>query len=127
VLGKIHDIQLLVYYILFLEGDWLSTEDYDYVIHPWDTNLLLNRIEDFVLKNSQGVVLLHGLEYLSTYNNIHILFGLISRINKIVAQTEAKFFITTDPIAIGNQFLTIIKNNSEIMLLPSNPFKEELV
>jgi len=106
---------------------WLSTEDFDYVIHPWDINLLLNRIENFVLENSQGIVLLQGLEYLSTYNNIHILFGLIFRINKIVANTDAKFFITIDPIAIGNQFLNIIKNNSEIMLLPSNPFKEELV
>ena len=67
-----------------------------------------------------------NLEYLSTYNESHVILNTIFRMVKLIANTEAKFLITIDPIALGNQFITTIKNKSEIVLLPSNPIKEVL-
>ncbi len=110
-----------------IEMYWLSTEDIDYVIHPWDTTHLFNIVKEFINKNNQGLILLNGLEYLSTYNNNSILFNLISSLGSLVANSKAKFFISIDPIAIGNQFLVTIQNNSEIIPIPSNPIKEVLV
>ena len=46
--------------------------------------------------------------------------------NKIISDTNGKFLVSIDPIAIGNQFLNTIQNNSEIVILPSNPFREVL-
>jgi hypothetical protein len=106
---------------------WLSAEDFDYVIHPWDMNLLMTTLCGFIKKNNQGVILLNGLEYLSTYNDINSLFNVICRMNSLVTNSNAKFFITIDPIALGNRFLSTITNNSEIITMPSNPFKEVLV
>jgi two-component system cell cycle response regulator len=105
---------------------WLSAEDFDYVIHPWDINLLNSTLRCFIEKHNQGVILLNGLEYLSTYNEINILFNFLSSINHKIVTTNCKFFVTIDPIAIGSQFLSTIKNNSEIITIPSNPFKEVL-
>ncbi len=105
---------------------WLSTEDFDYVIHPWDTNSFIRIVNDFIKKHNHGLILLNGIEYLSTYNDTGIIFNLISNMNRIVSRSKAKFFITIDPIAIGNQFLATMENNSEIVILPSNPFKEVL-
>ena len=105
---------------------WLSTENFDYVIHPWDIKSIVHILNDFIKKNNQGVILLNGLEYLSTYNDINIIFNLISDMSDIVANTKARFFITIDPIAIGNQFLVTIENNSEIVPLPNIPIKEVL-
>jgi hypothetical protein len=105
---------------------WLSAEDFDYVIHPWETNLLVRTVSKFIAHDNKGVVLLNGLEYLSTYNESHVILNTIFRMVKLIANTEAKFLITIDPIALGNQFITTIKNKSEIVLLPSNPIKEVL-
>jgi hypothetical protein len=106
---------------------WLSAEDFDYVIHPWDITLLINIMEDFIKRNNQGIILLNGIEYLSTYNHVNVIFNLITRLSKVVSSTDAKFLVTIDPIAIGNKFLGIIKNRTEIVPINSNPFKEALV
>jgi hypothetical protein len=105
---------------------WLSTEDFDYVIHPWDTRLLIDTVENFVDQDNQGVILLNGLEYLSTYNESNILLDIINYMGDLVTNTDAKFLITLDPIALGNQFISYIEKNSELIILPSNPFKEVL-
>lgn len=105
---------------------WLSAEDFDYVIHPWETNLIIRTVGKFIAHDNKGIVLLNGLEYLSTYNESHVILNTIFRMVKLIANTEAKFLITIDPIALGNQFITTIKNKSEIVLLPSNPIKEVL-
>ena len=106
---------------------WLSTEDIDYVIHPWDINSLFKVVKNFIAKNDQGIILLNGLEYLSTYNTDTTLFNLISSMSRLVSNSKAKFFISIDPIAIGNHFLVTIQNNSEIIAISSNPLMEELM
>jgi hypothetical protein len=105
---------------------WLSTEDFEYVIQPWNINLLTHTIRDFIKKNNHGVILLNGLEYLSSYNSIDIICNLILDISKIVVNSCAKFFITIDPIAIGNQFLVTIEKNSELINVPNNSIKKVL-
>lgn len=105
---------------------WLSSEDFDYVIHPWETTQLFRKVEKFINRNNQGIILINGIEYLSTYNDPNIILNLIFRMNKLVTETEAKFLLTIDPIAVGKQFLNNIENHSEISILPSNPIKEVL-
>ena len=105
---------------------WLSTEDYDYCINPWDINLMIDTIKNFIDQDNHGIILLNGLEYLSTYNDSNIILNVIFRIAGIVANTNAKFLITIDPIAIGNQFLTKIEKESELLIIPSSPIKEVL-
>ncbi len=103
---------------------WLSSEDFDYVIRPWEINLLINTVEEFVKQNNRGVILLNGLEYLSTYNNSKVIFNMLLRMNNIVMNTDAMFLITIDPIALGNQFLMNIKSNSEIIKMTPHFIKE---
>jgi hypothetical protein len=110
-----------------LDMYWFSTEDFDYVIHPWDISSLFKIVKSFVNKNNQGIILLNGLEYLSTYNNNNILFNLVSSMSRLVSNSNAKFFLSIDPIAIGNQFLVTIQNRSELIPIPSNSFKEVLM
>ena len=106
---------------------WLSAEDYDYVIHPWDINLLVNTVQDFIKNNDQGIILINGLEYLSTYNDPNIIFNLISSVGETISKTNAKFFVSMDPIAIGNKFLDTIRNKSDIIDISTTPFKEALM
>ena len=105
---------------------WLSAENFDYVIHPWEIDELIRTIEDFVIDNNQGIILLNGLEYLSTYNNYDVITNLLFRMNEIVTNTNAQLLITIDPIALGNQFFSNIRNNSEITEIPSQSFMEAL-
>jgi archaellum biogenesis ATPase FlaH len=106
---------------------WLSAEDYDYVIHPWDVNLLVNTVQNFIKTNDQGIILINGLEYLSTYNDPNIIFNLISNVGETISNTNAKFFVSMDPIAIGNKFLDTIRSKGDIIDISTSPFKEALM
>ena len=105
---------------------WLSTEDFDYVIRPWETRLLINTLQNFIEKERNGVILLNGLEYMSTYNNSNRILNIIFNIIDIVGTTEAKILFTLDPLALDNNFFFNIQNNSEISLIPTYPLKEVL-
>ena len=96
---------------------WLSSEDIDYAIHPWETRLLIETVGDFIDQDNRGVILLNGLEYLSTYNESNIVLDVFYRIVELVARTEGKLLITIDPIALGNKFINNIENNSEIIVI----------
>jgi hypothetical protein len=105
---------------------WLSSEDFNYVIHPWETHLMLNKIKEFLKQNPNGVILFNGLEYLSTYNESNHILNLIFNIIKIVDESKSKFLITMDPLALDNRFLFNIETNSEITYIPSKILKEVL-
>ena len=105
---------------------WLSTENFDYVIHPWEITLLIKTLENFIKEHDNGVILLNGLEYMSTYNESSKMLNIIFNIIDIVRNTNAKILITLDPLALDNQFFFNIKNNSEISIIPSNPLREVL-
>ncbi|MFW9881146.1 MAG: DUF835 domain-containing protein [Candidatus Thorarchaeota archaeon] len=105
---------------------WLSAEDYDYVIHPWDINQLVNTVHNFIKTNNQGIILINGLEYLSTYNDPNIIFNLISSVGETISNTNAKFFVSMDPIAIGNKFLDTIRSKGDLIDISTSTFKEAL-
>lgn len=105
---------------------WLSSEDFDYVIHPWEITLLMNKIENFIHTHERGVILLNGLEYLSTYNDPNKILNLIFHMIEIIGNTDIKFLITIDPLALGNNFLCNIENNSDLCFIPRHTIKEVL-
>ncbi len=105
---------------------WLSSEDFDYVIHPWDITNLIIKIENFLQLNDRGVILLNGLEYLSTYNNPNIVMNLIFKIAEIIGNTDVKLLITMDPLALGYNFIFDIENKSELCFIPNHSIKEVL-
>jgi hypothetical protein len=105
---------------------WLSNENCDYVIHPWEIANLIKTLEKFIRKHNDGIILLNGLEYISTYNDPNKIMNLIFNMIELIGNTKAKILITIDPLALDNKFFFNIQNNSEVSLIPNFPLKEVL-
>ena len=72
-------------------------------------------IEDFIENNSDGVILLDGLTYLTNNNSFDAVLNFIRRIIDVVYETNCIFMVSVTPQTIEEQELKILEREMEVL------------
>jgi archaellum biogenesis ATPase FlaH len=90
----------------------LSDIDTDISLVPTNLQGIYNKIRTFIQENKDCVVLLEGIEFLSTYNNFTSIVKFTQTLNDTVVLNEAILILTINPVAFAPDKFALLKRNT---------------
>mgnify|MGYP005834263699 CR=1 FL=1 len=99
---------------------WLSSQPGADRVEPSALNLLQHNISDFIEKNRGAVVMLEGLEYLISENNVVKVLRTVYIIKDGVTMSGAKLIVSLDPAILGMKDLALVEREFITSDAPGN-------
>ncbi len=110
---RIHPEKLRERYTLgTTEIHWLSDIDTEISIVPTNLQGMYNKIRNFIQENEECIVLLEGIEFLSTYNNFTSIVKFTQTLYDTVVLNNAILIITINPVAFSPEKFALLKRNT---------------
>lgn len=110
---RIHPEKLRKRYTLgATEIHWLSDIDTEISIVPTNLQGMFNKMRNFIQKNEGCIVLLEGIEFLSTYNNFTSIVKFTQTLYDTVVLNNAILIITINPVAFSPEKFALLKRNT---------------
>ncbi|NYT04399.1 MAG: DUF835 domain-containing protein [Candidatus Methanofastidiosa archaeon] len=94
---------------------WLSKIEGPNTISPIYLNSLMNLITDFINKGKDSIVILEGLEYLTSQNNFDIVLKFIQALRDIVLIESSRLVIPLNKSAFNQKEIALIEKELEIL------------
>ena len=94
---------------------WLATRAGQDVISPTNLGILTHTLVQFVEHNTNGIILLDGIEYLVSNNDFNKVLRTIDQVNDHISQSQAIMLIPVDPRAFDQKELALLERNMEKM------------
>jgi hypothetical protein len=88
---------------------WLSGQPGPDRLDPASLSIVQHTIIDFLQKTPQSVILLDGLEYLTTENQVDKVLRLIYSVHDAVVITGSKFIVSVDPQILSPRDLALFE------------------
>jgi hypothetical protein len=99
------------------ESKWLTdiylTEDN--LINPTNVAQINIIVKDFIKHQSQGAILLEGIEYLIYYNGNDSIIKLLFSLNENVMVSESILIVPVDPKSIDHKTLYLLEKDLEVI------------
>jgi hypothetical protein len=76
---------------------------------------LMKHIEEFSMKNERAVLILDGLEYLSTHYEFGTVLRFLHDLKEIIALYNARLIIPIQPKAFGSRELALLERDLEVL------------
>ncbi len=95
---------------------WLSNSEAENAFKPVELGKLLYKIEKFLEKNSNSLILFSGVEYLITQNNYSSVLKLIQLLNEQIAMRNALLIMPVSPSALDKKEFKLIEREVEVLL-----------
>lgn len=92
---------------------WLSNADLEYAVEPVQLGKLYHKIEDFLKKTENGLIILVGIEYLITQNNYSSALKFLQLIKDQVSIYGATLIVPIVPEALAEKDLKLIEREFE--------------
>ncbi|MDW5562535.1 MAG: DUF835 domain-containing protein [Methanomassiliicoccus sp.] len=99
---------------------WLSGQPGQDRLDPAALTIIQHTMVDFLQKGSNSVLLLDGLDYLISENQLDKVLKLIYAVRDAVVVSGSKFIVPIDPLAIDAKDLAFIEREFEVIDEPSN-------
>ena len=94
---------------------WLSEQPGPHNIGPTQTQKVVQRVRDFLIGRKNAVVLLEGIEYLSTYNDPDRILRMFDELYDAVMARGAILIIPLDPQSLDPRLLARLRRYAEIV------------
>jgi len=92
---------------------WLSNADLEYAVEPVQLGKLYHKIEDFLKKTENGLIILVGIEYLITQNNYSSALKFLQLIKDQISIFGATLLVPIVPEALADKDLKLIEREFE--------------
>jgi predicted hydrocarbon binding protein len=92
---------------------WLSNADLEYAVEPVQLGKLYHKIEDFLKKTENGLIILVGIEYLITQNNYSSALKFLQLIKDQISIYGATLLVPIVPEALAEKDLKLIEREFE--------------
>ena len=76
---------------------------------------LFQSISAFLSRQSDGTVVLEGVEYILMYNDMKRVLAMIERINDIVMASQAVLVMPVDPMSLDPRTLAYLRRSAEVI------------
>jgi hypothetical protein len=94
---------------------WLSKTGRDYAVSPSNLGILRDRISAFVSDNENAVVLLDGIEYLTTTNGFDLTLKFIHDVREAVVVNRARLIVPIVPRTLEPRQLELLERYMEVI------------
>jgi len=94
---------------------WLATRAGDNVISPTNLGILTHTLVKFTEEETDGVILLDGMEYLVSNNDFNKVLRMIDQVNDNISQSRCRMIIPVDPRAFDQRQLALLERNMETL------------
>lgn len=95
---------------------WLSSVAGKDCMDPAKLSLLTDFLDNFMEKSQNGVVLVDGLEYLTTTNDFQRVIRAVDRWTETAMTSRSRLIITVDPRAFEERDLALLERNREVVI-----------
>jgi hypothetical protein len=95
---------------------WLSSVAGKDNMDPAKLSLLTDFLDNFMEKSQNGVVLVDGLEYLTTTNDFQKVMRAVDRWTETAMMSKSSLIITVDPRAFEERDLALLERNREVVI-----------
>lgn len=92
---------------------WLSNADLEYAVEPVQLGKLYHKIEDFLKRTENGLIILVGIEYLITQNNYSSALKFLQLIKDQISIYGATLLVPLVPEALAEKDLRLIEREFE--------------
>lgn len=96
---------------------WLSNVGKKDSVRPKDLEKLSLNLEQFLSKNTHGVILLDGLEYLITNNNFITVLRLIQSLRDQVAINQSIFLLSVNPSTLEKHQINLLEREVDASIM----------
>ncbi len=93
---------------------WLSREKIEESIDPSDLEKLEFLVHEFVSSHENAIVLLDGLEYITTHNTFEDTLKFLQSLNDRIILSKATLIIPLDPTSVDKKELSLLERELEI-------------
>jgi hypothetical protein len=93
---------------------WLSREEIAESIDPSDLEKLEFLVYDFVSSHKNAIVLLDGIEYITTHNTFEDTLKFLQSLNDHIILNKATLIIPLDPASLDKKELSLLERELEI-------------
>jgi len=90
---------------------WLSREGKEENLRPTDLERLNHGVQDFLKRSKNGLIIIDGFEYLSTYNGFNKLVKLLHDLRDSCAINDAALLVVVHPGTITKQEVNYLKRD----------------
>jgi len=94
---------------------WLTESPGDRRIAPTSPAVLTDTLIRFMESNPNGIVLLEGVEYLVTFNELRKVLRQLDALNETAWVTKTRLLITIDPRAFDEKDLALLERDREVL------------
>jgi len=94
---------------------WLSNADLEYAVEPVQLGKLYHKIEDFLKRTENCLIMLVGIEYLITQNNYSSALKFLQLIKDQISIYGATFLVPLVPEALAEKDLRLIEREFEMI------------
>jgi predicted hydrocarbon binding protein len=92
---------------------WLSNAEQEFAVEPVQLGKLYHKIEDFLKKADQPMVMISGLEYLIVQNNYHSALKFLQLVRDQIAISDSVLIATISPSTLAEKDLKLIEREME--------------
>lgn len=96
---------------------WFSTMNQENAFAPNEMPKIYNKVEDFMKKRENAVILLNGIEYLITHNNFNSILKFLQVVHEQIAMTNSILLLPIDPDTFDKQNLKLIERELRVLKL----------
>jgi len=100
---------------------WLATRAGPDVLSPTNLGILTHTLIQFVEGNLTGIILLDGIEYLTSNNDFNKVLRVIDQVNDRISQSKAIMIIPVDPRAFDRKEPALLERNMERLASRAKP------
>jgi hypothetical protein len=90
---------------------WLATKPGPDSLGPASISVLRHTTEKFLERGIGSIILLDGLEYLSTYNSLERVLPFVYGLRDAVMVSGSKLIVTVDPETMGDRELRLLERD----------------
>jgi predicted hydrocarbon binding protein len=94
---------------------WLSNAEQDFAVEPVQLGKLYHKIEDFLKKADEPIVMISGLEYLIVQNNYHSALKFLQLVRDQIAISDSLLIATISPSTLAEKDLSLIEREMELL------------
>ena len=94
---------------------WLTNLNGEHTLSPTSLVKLQHMMKEFIINNSNSVILLIGLEYLTTYNDFNTVLQFLDGCSDYIIENNSTMIISISPDAFEKKELKLLERNMEII------------